>query len=55
MAIAANCMQRLIAALGLPQGVAQYGIGEVELRQAAKDLAGKLPVEELIAIYISAL
>ena len=51
----ANCVQRLIAALGLPQGVAQYGVGEVELRQAAKDLAGKLPVEELIAIYISAL
>src|SRR5438034_1796835 len=52
---AADCVQRLIARLDLPQHIAQYGIGEPELRRAAMELAGKLPAEDLIAVYISAL
>ena len=52
---AANCVQQLIATLDLPQHIGQYGIGETELRRAATELAVKLPAEDLIAVYISAL
>jgi len=52
---AAECVQRLIARLDLPQHIARYGIGEPDLRRAAMELAGTLPAEDLIAVYISAL
>jgi len=52
---AANLVYQLLATLDLPQHIGQYGIGETELRRAATELAVKLPAEDLIAIYISAL
>lgn len=45
----------LIASLGLPRHIAAYGIGEPELRQAAGELAGKYPAEDLLEIYLAAL
>ena len=46
---------RLIATLGLPQHIAQFGIGEPELRRAATELAGKFSAEDLLGIYLAAL
>jgi maleylacetate reductase len=51
----AGRVQVLIAALGLPQHIAAYGIGEPELRRAAAELAGKYPAEDLLEIYLAAL
>jgi hypothetical protein len=45
----------LIASLGLPQHIAAYGIGEPELSNAAGQLAGKYPAEDLLEIYLAAL
>lgn len=53
--VGADEVQDLIARLGLPQHIAEYGIGEPELRQAASELAGKYPAEDLLQIYTSAL
>jgi maleylacetate reductase len=52
---AADDVERLVAALGLPQRIAAYGIGEPELRAAAEALAGDLPAADLLAIYLAAL
>ena len=52
---AAVDVRGLIALLGLPQHIAQYGIGERELRRAADELAGRLPAKDLLEIYMSAL
>jgi maleylacetate reductase len=52
---AANDVERLIAALGLPQHIATYGVGEPELRRAAGELAGKYPEQDLLRIYLAAL
>src|SRR2546422_4779865 len=52
---AADRVRRLIAFLGLPQHIADYGVGEAELRRAADELAGKYPAEDLLEIYVSAL
>ena len=52
---AADRVRHLIAFLGLPQHIADYGVGEAELRRAADDLAGKYPAEDLLRIYLSAL
>jgi maleylacetate reductase len=52
---AARAVQRLIGDLGLPQHIAEFGIGEPELRVAASELAGKYPEEDLLKIYTSAL
>jgi hypothetical protein len=46
---------RLIASLGLPQHIADFGIGEPELRTAADELAGKYPAEDLLKIYLAAM
>jgi alcohol dehydrogenase class IV len=46
---------RLIATLGLPQHMAAYGIGEPELRQAASEVAGKYPAEDLRDVYFQAM
>ena len=53
--VSADDVQELIAGLGLPQHISQYGIGEPELRRAAGELAGKYPAEDLLRIYLSAL
>jgi alcohol dehydrogenase class IV len=51
----AERVQRLIAALELPQHIAAYGIGEAELRKAADELAGKYPARDLLETYRAAL
>ena len=48
-------VEGLIHDLGLPQHIAEYGVGEAELRKAAEELAGKYPADELLQIYTSAL
>ena len=53
--VSADEVQDLISRLELPQHIAQYGIGEPELRRAAGELAGKYPAEDLLQIYTSAL
>jgi maleylacetate reductase len=45
----------LIGSLGLPQHVAEYRIGEPELRRASEELGGKFSSEDLLGIYLSAL
>jgi alcohol dehydrogenase class IV len=45
----------LIKALGLPQHIAAYGIGEPELRKAAAEVSGTFPAEDLLEIYLAAL
>ena len=50
-----DAVYELIAALGLPQHISAFGIGEAELRRAAGELAGKHSAEELFAIYRAAL
>lgn len=52
---AAAKVHRLIASLGLPQHIAEYDIGEPQLRKAADELAGKYPAEDLLGIYLAAL
>ena len=53
--VSAGDVLDLIGALGLPQHIAQYGIGEPELRRAAGELAGKYPADDLLKIYLAAL
>ncbi len=48
-------VEALIASLGLPQHIAEYGIGEPELRRAADELAGRYPAADILEIYIAAL
>jgi alcohol dehydrogenase class IV len=48
-------VQHLISALGLPQHIADYGIGEPELRKAASELGGRHPSADLLRIYMEAL
>jgi len=45
----------LIALLGLPQHIAEFGIGEAELRRAADELGGRYPAKDLLEIYLAAL
>jgi alcohol dehydrogenase class IV len=52
---AAGDVAQLIESLGLPQHVAEYEIGEPELRRAAEDLRDRHPAEELLEIYLAAL
>ncbi|TAN31443.1 maleylacetate reductase [bacterium] len=51
----AGKVQGLIASLGLPHHIAEYGLGEPELHRAADELAGRYPAEDLLAIYQAAL
>jgi maleylacetate reductase len=51
----AGLVQGLIESLGLPQHIAAYGIGDAELRQAAGELAGKYPADDLFGIYRAAM
>jgi len=52
---AAGAVQNLIADLGLPQHIAEFGIGEPELHRAASELAGKYAEADLLKIYTAAL
>jgi maleylacetate reductase len=52
---AAADVQHLIESLGLPQHIAEFGIGEPELRKAASDLGGRYPAADLLRIYLEAL
>jgi alcohol dehydrogenase class IV len=52
---AAGDVQHLIAALGLPQHIADYGVGEADLKKAADDLGGRYPAADLFRIYMEAL
>ncbi|MGA8924055.1 MAG: iron-containing alcohol dehydrogenase, partial [Candidatus Dormiibacterota bacterium] len=51
----ADAVQGLIGSLDLPQHIAGYGIGELELRRAALELAGKHSEKDLLEIYLAAL
>jgi maleylacetate reductase len=52
---AAADVEKLIASLGLPQHIADYEIGEPELRRASDELAGRYPAADLLEIYLAAL
>jgi maleylacetate reductase len=52
---AAEDVQRLVRDLGLPQHIADFGIGEPELRAAAEALQGQAPAADLLKIYLAAL
>jgi maleylacetate reductase len=52
---AADDVAGLVAELGLPRHIADYGIGEPELRTAAEELAGEHAAADLLAIYLAAL
>jgi maleylacetate reductase len=51
----ADRVEELIATLGLPQHITEYGVGQAALRRAAEELAGKYPASDLLGIYLSAL
>jgi maleylacetate reductase len=48
-------VQQLIEALGLPRHIADYGVGEADLRRAASELGGRYPSADLLQIYLEAL
>jgi alcohol dehydrogenase class IV len=48
-------VQHLITSLGLPQHIAEFGVGEPDLRKAASELGGRYPSAELLRIYLEAL
>ncbi len=52
---AADDVEKLIASLRLPQHIADYEIGEPELRRAADELGDRYPAEDLLEIYLAAL
>jgi maleylacetate reductase len=52
---AADDVEQLVRMLGLPQRIADFGIGPAELEDAARALAGERPAADLLAIYLAAL
>lgn len=48
-------VQHLIETLGMPQHIAEYGVGEADLRVAASELGGRYPSEDLLKVYLEAL
>jgi len=52
---AAEAVETLIHELRLPQHIAEFGVGESELRRAASELAGKYAETDLLKIYTAAL
>jgi maleylacetate reductase len=52
---AAGDVVQLIASLSLPQHIAEYKIGEPELKRAADDLGDRYPAKDLLEIYLAAL
>ena len=55
LGVTADDVEGLIHDLGLPQHIAQYGVGESDLARAANELGGKYPADDLLQIYTSAL
>ena len=53
--VSADAVHGLIAELGLPQRIRDYGIGERELNRAASELAGKYSAADLLGIYLAAM
>jgi maleylacetate reductase len=51
----ADRVEELVASLGLPQHIAEFHVGEADLRKAAEELAGKRPASDLLAIYLAGL
>jgi alcohol dehydrogenase class IV len=51
----ADRVEELIGSLGLPQHIAEYHMGQADLRKAADELAGRRPASDLLAIYLAAL
>jgi maleylacetate reductase len=51
----ADRVEELISALGLPQHISHYELGQDALRRAADELAGKYPANDLLGIYLAAL
>lgn len=51
----ADRVEELIASLGLPQHISQYGVGQDALRRATDELGGKYPAADLLGIYLAAL
>jgi maleylacetate reductase len=52
---AADLVFGLIRDLGLPQHIADYGIGEPELRVAAEAQGGRHQADDLLAVYMAAI
>jgi alcohol dehydrogenase class IV len=52
---AAGDVQQLIESLGLPQHIADFGVGEPDLKRAANELGGRYPPKDLLGIYLKAL
>jgi hypothetical protein len=52
---AAGDVQHLIESLGLPQHIADFGVGEPDLKTAANELGGRYPPKDLLGIYLKAL
>lgn len=46
-ASAPDAVAKPVTALGLPQHIADFGVGEAELRRAAEELGGRHPAEDL--------
>jgi maleylacetate reductase len=52
---AADRIYELIGSLGLPQHLAEFGLGAAELRRAADELGGKVPADDIYQIYLASL
>jgi hypothetical protein len=48
-------VEELIASLGLPQHIAEFNVGQADLRKAAEELAGTRSASDLLSIYLAAL
>jgi alcohol dehydrogenase class IV len=55
LGLTADDVEELIRNLELPQHVAQFGLGEADLRRAAHELAGNYPEGDLLQIYTAAM
>jgi alcohol dehydrogenase class IV len=51
----ADRVEELIASLGLPQHIAEFNVGQADLRKAADELAGTRSASDLLSIYLAAL
>lgn len=51
----AAAVERLVSELGLPQHLAAFGLGDLDLRAAAAGVAGTYPEADVLAVYRAAL
>ena len=51
----ADRVEELIGALGLPQHISQFDVGQAALRRAADELAWQYPAADILGIYLAAL